>query len=56
MKTSLKMIDIKKRVYLNDSKSHVRQKLNLQSKKKDESFCTFEMKLSLISILFHKMN
>ena len=56
MKTSLKMINIKKQVYLNDLKSHVRQKLDLQSRKKNESFYTFEMRLSLISILFLRMN
>jgi hypothetical protein len=35
------MAGIKERVYLNDSKSHVRQKLDLQGREKDEGFCTW---------------
>ena len=43
------MADSKGRVYLNDSKSVVRQKLGLQDTNKDENFFAFEMGLSIIS-------
>lgn len=50
------MAGIKERVYLNDSKSQVRQKLDLQGREKDEGFCTFEVGLPLIPILFPRMD
>lgn len=43
------MADDQRRVYLNDSKSRIRETLNLQSKEKDEDFHTFEVGLLLIS-------
>ena len=47
------MADSKGRVYLNDSKSVVRQKLGLQGTDKDEIFFAFEVGPPIIPALFN---
>lgn len=40
------------KVYLNDSKNVVRQKLGLQGTEKDQDFFTFEVRLSITPAFF----
>lgn len=51
-KNTLKMASTTERVYLNDSESQVREKLNMQGKEKDEDFSKFVVRLPLFSMNF----
>lgn len=53
LKHLVPMADSKGRVYLNDSKRVVRQKLGLQGTDKDENFFTFEVGPQIIPALFN---